>query len=228
MTYDLRPFRVRMPATAGDAVSRVGMPVHRLWDAGARPASGPGTGPIWATAHRLGARVRAAAPTLPDSIGMPVRKVPAMLNAWSGVQLTQGALTQDALQGLHGPVSTAYEDWRATVPQAPVVHTDDTGWRVGGEPVSLMPFETKEATVYQIRPRHRYEEVPEMIPADYDGVLVTDRGRSSRDCCKRRWCCSTRNVTAIGQGGRGSPAGRHHRSSARPSPERCRRSTAAE
>ncbi|HEX9870173.1 MAG TPA: transposase, partial [Candidatus Tectomicrobia bacterium] len=32
--------------------------------------------------------------------------------------------------------------------------------------------------VYQIRPHHRHEEVQEVIPADDDGVLVTDRGRS--------------------------------------------------
>ena len=59
-----------------------------------------------------------------------------------------------------------------------MVHTDDTGWRVGGEPAYLMAFETDAATVYQIRPRHRHEEVQEVIPADYAGVMVTDRGRS--------------------------------------------------
>jgi Transposase IS66 family len=42
-----------------------------------------------------------------------------------------------------------------------------------------MAFETDAATVYQIRPHHRHEEVPEVIPADDDGVMDTDRGRSS-------------------------------------------------
>jgi transposase len=64
------------------------------------------------------------------------------------------------------------------MPEAPVVHTDDTGWRVGGEPAYLMAFETEGATVYQIRPHHRHDEVQEVSPADYTGVLVTDRGRS--------------------------------------------------
>jgi transposase len=131
-----------------------------------------------ATAHRLGPRVMAAAHVLHYSVGIPVRKVPAVLNTLTGVQLTQGALTQDALQRVEGPLGTAYEGLRATVPEAPVVHTDDTGWWVGGEPAYLMAFETEEATVYQIRPRHRHEEVQEVIPADYAGVLVTDRGRS--------------------------------------------------
>jgi hypothetical protein len=41
-----------------------------------------------------------------------------------------------------------------------------------------MGFDTDQATVYQIRDRHRNEEVREIIPAGYKGVLVTDRGKS--------------------------------------------------
>jgi transposase len=67
---------------------------------------------------------------------------------------------------------------RAVVQEAPVVHTDDTGWRIGGTPAHLLAFETDLATVYQIRPHHRHEEVQEIIPADDGGVMVTDRGRS--------------------------------------------------
>jgi len=131
-----------------------------------------------ATAHRLGARVRAAAHLLHYGVGIPVRKVPAVLHTLTGVRLTQSALTQDALQRAKGSIGTTYECLRAAVPEAPVVHTDDTGWRVGGEPAYLMVFETAGATVYQIRPRHRHDEVQEVVPADYAGVLVTDRGRS--------------------------------------------------
>ena len=59
-----------------------------------------------------------------------------------------------------------------------MVHTDDTSWRVGGRPAYLMAFDTDEATVYQIRSQHRHEEVQEVIPPDYAGVMATDRGRS--------------------------------------------------
>jgi transposase len=131
-----------------------------------------------ATAHRLGPRVMAVAHVLHYGVGIPVRKVPAVLAALPGVRLTQGALTQDALRRTAGPVGTVYEQLRAAVPEAPVVHTDDTGWRVGGKPAHLMAFETEAATVYQVRPRHRHEEVQEVIPTNYAGVMVTDRGRS--------------------------------------------------
>ena len=61
---------------------------------------------------------------------------------------------------------------------APAVYTDDTGWRIHGETAHLMTFDTDQATVFQIRRRHRNKEVRELIPADYAGVMVTDRGKS--------------------------------------------------
>jgi transposase len=131
-----------------------------------------------ATAHRVGERVMASAHVLHYGIGVPLRKVPAVLRELTGVQVTQSALTQDAQRRAAGSVGTAYEQLRARVPQAAAVHTDDTGWRVGGEPAYLMAFETAAATVYQVRARHRNEEVREVVPAEYAGVLVTDRGRS--------------------------------------------------
>ncbi len=41
-----------------------------------------------------------------------------------------------------------------------------------------MAFVTDAATVYQVRPRHRNEEVGERVPADSAGVMSTDRGTS--------------------------------------------------
>ena len=110
--------------------------------------------------------------------GIPVRRVPKVLKVLTGVKVTQSAITQDAMRRAQGPVGSAYQELRRSVRHSPVTHTDDTGWRVGCEPAFLMAFETDKATVYQIRPRHRNQEVREVVPSDYRGVLVTDRGRS--------------------------------------------------
>ena len=59
-----------------------------------------------------------------------------------------------------------------------MVHTDDTGWRVGGQTAFLMAFVNASLSVYQVRPRHGNQEVLELISADFAGVLVCDRGRS--------------------------------------------------
>jgi transposase len=108
---------------------------------------------------------------------MPVRQVPTVWAPWTGVRLRQGALTQEALRRAVGAVGTAYAPLRATGPAAAVVDPEDTGWRVGGEPASLLAVETDAAPVSQLRSRHRHEAVHEVIPADDVGVMVTARGR---------------------------------------------------
>ena len=116
-----------------------------------------------ATAHRMGPRVMAAAHATHDGLGGPVRKVPAVLQLFPGGSLTQAALTQDAQRRVSGPIGARYQILRDRVPKAEVVSTDDTGWRVGGDPAHLMIFVTDTETVFQVRPQHRNEEVREVI-----------------------------------------------------------------
>jgi transposase len=134
-----------------------------------------------ATAHRLGPRAMATAHALHYQVGIPVRKTPLVLNLLTGMELTQGAITQDALRRARGRVGQMYQELRAGVRDSPVVYTDDTGWKVAGENSHLMAFDTDQATVYQVRPRHRHQEVQEVVPRNYQGVMGTDRGRSYED-----------------------------------------------
>src|SRR6266545_941731 len=46
------------------------------------------------------------------------------------------------------------------------------------ENASILAFDTDRVTVFQIRSQHTNEEVRELVPADYAGVMVTDRGPS--------------------------------------------------
>jgi hypothetical protein len=104
---------------------------------------------------------------------IPARPQPQVTRSRGWVCRCTGCGAQ--VRGRHPDVAPDQDG--ATVPETPVVYTDDTGWRVGGEPAHLMAFETEGATVYQIRPRHRHEAVQEVLPADDVGVMVTDRGR---------------------------------------------------
>jgi hypothetical protein len=136
---------------------------------------------VGASAHRFGPRARAAAHVVHYGIGVTVRKVPEVLRVLTGLEITQGAITQDALRQMAGPVGAEYQRLRDKVRDAEYVHTDDTGWRINGENAHLMAFETTgddAVTVFQIRDRHRNEEVRELVPADFDGVMTTDRGKS--------------------------------------------------
>ena len=129
-----------------------------------------------ATAHRLGPRLLAAAHQVHYRLGVPVRKLPELLRLLTGAVLTQGAITLDALRKAAGPVGVKYADLGDSVRHSAWCHTDDTGWREGGSPQWLMAFVTDAATVYQVRRRHRNEEVRERLPADYAGTMITDRG----------------------------------------------------
>src|SRR3954469_21092679 len=133
---------------------------------------------VGATAHRMGPRVMAAAHATHYGLGVPVRKVPALLRLYTGVSLTQSAITQDAARRASGPIGREYQWLREQVPTSDITYTDDTGWRIGGENAQLMIFVTDTATVFQVRPQHRNEEVREVIGDAYNGVLVTDRGKS--------------------------------------------------
>jgi transposase len=131
-----------------------------------------------ATADRVGERLLGAGHVLHYAAGVPIRKVPGILQLLTGASVTEGALVQDAQRRVAGPVGDAYAALRDAIPAAARVHTDDTGWRVGGTAAFLMTFASDRETVYQIRARHRNEEVREVIGDDFAGVLSTDRGKS--------------------------------------------------
>jgi transposase len=133
-----------------------------------------------ATAHRLGPRAQAAAATLHYEDGIPQRKVPRVLRSLTGLSVTQGALAQSAIRlgAGEGAVARRYQQLREAIKEQPAINTDDTGWRVGGKPAQMMVFESPPMVVYQIRARHRNEEVREVIGDDYQGTLCTDRGKS--------------------------------------------------
>ena len=70
-----------------------------------------------ATAHRMGPRVMAAAHATHYGLGVPVRKVPALLHLYTGVRLTQSAITQDASRRVSGPIGREYQALRDRSPR---------------------------------------------------------------------------------------------------------------
>ena len=170
-----------LPVQPQPEVTRYRVPVCRCSQCGKRvrcTAPGLAADQFGATAHRVGPGVKAAAHALHYGAGVPVRKLPMVLKELTGITLTQGAMTQDALRRGEAEVGARYRQLCGGMREAPVINTDDTGWRVGGSTAYLMVFVSEQSTVYQIRARHRNEEVREVIPGDYAGVMGTDRGKS--------------------------------------------------
>jgi transposase len=133
-----------------------------------------------ATAHQVGPRVIAHALGLHYHNGLPLRKVPQVIAAHTGITITQSALTQQAGK-LCAPghlLDAHYQNLRDEIAHSPVVNTDDTGWRIGTTLAFVMGFFTSGTAYYQIRRRHRHQEVLEVIGEQFVGKLGTDRGKS--------------------------------------------------
>jgi hypothetical protein len=134
-----------------------------------------------ATAHRLGPRVLAEAQRLIYSVGVPARRAPSVLES-HGIKVTQSALTQAAMRSAEsGPLADCAEQIEKGMPQEPNIHTDSTGWHIGGDAAALTTFATPDAeapgkTVYKITEHHGADEVIDVIGPNYQGTLTTDRG----------------------------------------------------
>jgi transposase len=157
------------------------------------------------SAHQLGDCVKAQSLALHYHHGVPLRKVPAIVLAMTGITLTQGAVTQWAceLTQAGSVLDAVYQALREELQKSPTVNTDDTGWRTGGEASYLMGFFNSAIMFYQVRPQHRHEEVIEVLGTAFAGILGTDRGSSYNARALVTWdmqkCLShlMRNITEV-------------------------------
>ena len=158
-----------------------------------------------ANAHKIGPNVLAAALALHYQSGLPMRKVPAVIEQHTGIKMGQSALTQAAgrLSNSGGIMEQHYESLREQIKSSPVVNTDDTGWRIGTVAGFLMGFFTRSTAVYQVRLQHRHQEVMEVLGASFSGLLGTDRGSSYEahefDAVQMQKCLShiLKNLSAV-------------------------------
>ena len=130
-----------------------------------------------ATAHRLGPRLIAATQYLHHGLGLPERKVPDVLQALCGIEVTQSAVNQATTRTTAAgtPMATAYQQIKDAVQTAPVVHQDDTGWRVGGVQAWLQVACTPQHVLFQIRTQHTHQQLKELLGETFGGTLVADR-----------------------------------------------------
>ncbi len=120
--------------------------------------------------RRVGPPPAAPVPELPDHSPAPPAPTVTLVAPVTPVAPVAPAGT--------GSVGQIYQQLRGLMGQEATVHTDDTSWRIGGAPAWLMAFCSARLVVYQVRRRHRNEEVREILGALFAGVMICDRGRS--------------------------------------------------
>lgn len=121
----------------------------------------------------LGPNVLGLAADLKHRYGMAYRDVAELIGTYFGLRISHGALVHaSARLAKRGKVT--YEALVESARGSPVVHTDDTGWRIDGDSAWLWVFATPEVTVYAIERSRGAAAVENMLGDDFAGTVVSD------------------------------------------------------
>jgi transposase len=122
---------------------------------------------------QLGPRALALAADLNKAKGLSMRKTCVILRDCFSLQLSAGGLSQ-ALDRLATKVQCQYQAIAQELRQAPVVHSDETSWWVGGPGWWLWVFVNAHNTLYLVDQSRGRCVLTELLGSDFAGVLVSD------------------------------------------------------
>ncbi|MEO0645072.1 MAG: IS66 family transposase [Cyanobacteria bacterium J06650_10] len=126
-----------------------------------------------AAGTHLGPRALGLAATLNKDLKLTMRKSTQVLNQLLGLTLSPGGLSQ-ALDRVAGQVEGDYEQTLETLRASEVIHTDETGWWVGGSGYTLWVYTNKDSTYYQVVSSRNRATAEAILGKDFKGVLVSD------------------------------------------------------
>jgi len=121
----------------------------------------------------VGARAKALAVDLKHRLGASYGKVCEVINDAFGLQVTRSGWCQ-ADQRLARQARPVYLELIAALRACAVVHSDETGWRIGLLSAWLWVFTNQHITVYAIRESRGHEVVIEILGQTFKGILVSD------------------------------------------------------
>jgi transposase len=121
----------------------------------------------------VGPRAKALAADLKHRLGVSYGKVSEALQDAFGLGVSRSGWCQ-ADQRLAETARPVYEALIETVRQCSVVHTDETGWRIGTLSAWLWVFTSQKVSVYAIRDNRSSDVVVEVLGREFRGILVSD------------------------------------------------------
>jgi transposase len=121
----------------------------------------------------VGPRAKALAADLKHRLGASYEKVCETLNDAFGLRVTRSGWCQ-ADQRLAEQARPVYAELIEALRACVVVHSDETGWRIGLLSAWLWVFTERHITVYAIRDNRSHEVVIEILGRAFKGILVTD------------------------------------------------------
>jgi len=126
-----------------------------------------------AAAHVFGPRVLALAVEMKHRLGVPYRKITDVLASYFHFEASHGAFVRACNRIARRGLPTFYA-LVETLRHSAVVHSDSTGWRIGGMGAWLWVFSAARATVYWVSPGHGQDVPRQVLGPDFDGLLVCD------------------------------------------------------
>lgn len=106
-------------------------------------------------------------------LGLPFGKTARVLEDLCGLRVSPGALAQ-ASQRVAARLTPEMDALRSAIRGSPVVHADETGWRVGGDNWWLWAFVTKRLTLYRAAPSRGSKIIFEELGEQYHGIVIAD------------------------------------------------------
>lgn len=121
----------------------------------------------------IGPRAKALASDLKHRFGVSYGKVGEVLQDAFGLNVTRSAWYQ-ADQRLGKQGQSVYQDLVEAIRKCSVVHSDETGWRIGSLSAWLWVFTSQKITVYTIEQSRSHKVVVNILGKEFAGVLVSD------------------------------------------------------
>jgi transposase len=128
---------------------------------------------LGAAASQLGPDAQAAMVHLNKHAGLSQGKIGDYFRTLFGIALTPSGVCQVLLRAARR-CDPLYQRILDSVPDAPWIVPDETGWRIGGRLAWMHGFVTACATVYHVARRRGYEVAEGFIGGNYAGLLVHD------------------------------------------------------
>lgn len=126
-----------------------------------------------AAGTHLGPRALGLAAALNKDLKLTMRKSTQVLNQFLGISLSPGGLSQ-ALDRVAKRLEGDYEQTLETLRTSDVIHTDETGWWVGGPGHTLWVFTNQESTYYRVVSSRSRATAEAILGEGFGGVLVSD------------------------------------------------------
>jgi hypothetical protein len=132
---------------------------------------------LGAAANQIGPRAVALAAEMKYRLGVPFRKIVRLLADYWQLPLCHGTLVRASArlarlaQPAHTALVTALRD-------SPVVHGDDTGWRIGGRSAWLWVYTTRQTTVFVVAPGRGHKVTEGVLGPKFAGCFVGDGAKA--------------------------------------------------